>query len=120
MEPRMVVADRRVKADRGCIAFERGPLVYCAEGPDNAGADLFRLTVAPQRPQAAPGSISVKGTGYDYTALRVKAQSYTQQKDGTFAIAPLDLTLIPYYVWNHRGPAQMKVWFRADPFAEGE
>jgi len=126
MEPRMVVADRRVKDDRGSIAFERGPLVYCAESPvagdgqGQAPTDLFHLTVAPQQPVAAPGSISVKGTDYSYTALSVKAQTYTQRKDGTFAVAPCDLTLIPYYVWNHRGPAQMKVWFKTDPFAEGE
>lgn len=33
MEPRMVKANDNVKADRNLVAFERGPLVYCAEGP---------------------------------------------------------------------------------------
>ena len=31
MEPRTVKADNRVEADRGRIAVERGPIVYCAE-----------------------------------------------------------------------------------------
>src|SRR5574344_2189472 len=35
MEPRVVVANRQVREDRGKIAIERGPLVYCAEWVDN-------------------------------------------------------------------------------------
>jgi len=35
MEPRTVKAHPEVEADRGRIAIERGPLVYCAEWPDN-------------------------------------------------------------------------------------
>lgn len=33
MEPRIVKANDKVAADYGLIAIERGPLVYCAEGP---------------------------------------------------------------------------------------
>ena len=33
MEPRLVKAKDKVAADRGLVAIERGPLVYCAEGP---------------------------------------------------------------------------------------
>lgn len=35
MEPRTVKANNKVEADRGRIAVERGPIVYCAEWPDN-------------------------------------------------------------------------------------
>ena len=34
---RRVVANERVEEDRGKVALERGPLVYCAEGIDNEG-----------------------------------------------------------------------------------
>ena len=34
VEVRRVVADSRVKEDRGRVAIERGPMVYCAEWPD--------------------------------------------------------------------------------------
>lgn len=39
MEPRIVKANDKVAADREMIAVERGPLVYCAEGPvlNNSG-----------------------------------------------------------------------------------
>ena len=35
MEPRTVRANNNVEADRGMVAIERGPIVYCAEWPDN-------------------------------------------------------------------------------------
>ncbi len=35
MEPRLVKANDKVEADRGRVAVERGPIVYCAEWPDN-------------------------------------------------------------------------------------
>ena len=34
MTPRLVRADERVDAVRGCVAVERGPLVYCVEQAD--------------------------------------------------------------------------------------
>ena len=40
MAPRRVLADDRVEDDRGRVALERGPLVYCAEGADNGGSVL--------------------------------------------------------------------------------
>jgi len=35
MEARIVTANRNVAADRGRVAVERGPVVYCAEWPEN-------------------------------------------------------------------------------------
>lgn len=35
MLPRLVKANEKVAADRGRVAVERGPVVYCAEWPDN-------------------------------------------------------------------------------------
>ena len=40
MAPRMVTANNRVADDRGKVSVERGPLVYCAEWPDNTGFSL--------------------------------------------------------------------------------
>lgn len=42
MEPRTVKANNKVEADRGRIAVERGPIVYCAEFPDN-NFDIFSV-----------------------------------------------------------------------------
>ena len=35
LEPRVITANEKVEADKGRISFERGPIVYCAEWPDN-------------------------------------------------------------------------------------
>ena len=35
MQPRVVKANEKVVADRGRVAVERGPIVYCAEWADN-------------------------------------------------------------------------------------
>jgi len=37
MQVRLVVANPRVEADRGRVAIQRGPIVYCVEGVDSAG-----------------------------------------------------------------------------------
>ena len=38
MEARTVRANNKVEADRGMVSIERGPIVYCAEHPDNSFA----------------------------------------------------------------------------------
>ena len=43
MEARTVRANNKVEADRGCISIERGPIVYCAEWPDNQGFDILSI-----------------------------------------------------------------------------
>ena len=40
MEARTVRANNKVEADRGMVSIERGPLVYCAEHPDNNFRDI--------------------------------------------------------------------------------
>jgi len=49
MEPRWVRPDPRVDAVRGCVAVERGPVVYCAESPGD-GTVLTEVVVDPSRP----------------------------------------------------------------------
>ncbi len=89
MEPRFVRAHEAVEADRGRLAVECGPLVYCAEWPDNA-QDVLQAAVS------AGDALSEEFRSDLLGGLRVI-------RDG-------DLTLIPYYAWNHRGPGKMEVW----------
>ena len=37
MPARRVAANEAVQADRGRVALQRGPIVYCLESPDNPG-----------------------------------------------------------------------------------
>ena len=37
MKIRKIYANLKVREDAGCVAFLRGPMVYCFEGVDNPG-----------------------------------------------------------------------------------
>ena len=91
MPVRFVEADDRVEADRGKVALERGPLVYCLEQADNGGDVRQRILTAPAEWQPEPrpdllGGITVLTNG--------------------------ELTAVPYFAWGHRGAGSMAVWLR--------
>ena len=77
MRPRVVVASGEVDAIRGCVAFERGPLVYCLEGRDlDKRGDLHGVSVVGgTAPVDAPG---LDIAGQDVVALRVRAVVRTE------------------------------------------
>ncbi len=119
MEPRTVKANENVVADKGRISVERGPLVYCAEFPDNEGFDIRSILVNQQpRFSVQDKNIDVKtntkDASYGVKALVTKAQTLSFEKNGTLETKDVDLTLIPYYAWNHRGPGNMMVWLPQD------
>jgi DUF1680 family protein len=88
-----VVANKQVRDDRNKVAFECGPIVYCAEEIDNK--------------QISDMSISNK--------IEVNAEERTVLSDKITAIKGKvqgeEFTLIPYYSWSNRGVGKMKVWF---------
>ena len=106
MEPRVVKAHHKVEADRGLVAVERGPLVYCAEWPDN-DFDLTNMLV-----NRTPAFETVERPDllYGLTEIRTDAQVLGYDPSGRLTVSDVELTLIPYYAWAHRGPGNMKVW----------
>lgn len=112
MTPRAVAADNKVVADRGRIAFERGPLVYCAEWPDN-NFDIQHVLVSPKMTFAANKVDKVNGV----VELTGNAQLLARSESGKYKMEDVNLTLIPYYSWAHRGQGQMAVWLPSSPSA---
>lgn len=115
MPVRTVVANHRVSDDRGRIAVERGPLVYCAEWADNAGINPHHLLLARQPQfdvQAAYSIQNTEGNGnsFNVTAIKANAQEANVDADGRLVSKDVKVTLIPYYAWNHRGAGKMDVW----------
>ena len=88
-----IVAHERVVEDRGKVALQRGPIVYCVEGRD-ADVPLSRVVPAKgelrvaREPDLLGGIVTVGGRGF-------KA--------------------IPYHAWANRGPGPMRVWLRGSP-----
>ncbi|MEN6310209.1 MAG: beta-L-arabinofuranosidase domain-containing protein, partial [Acidobacteriota bacterium] len=105
MPVRRVVANDKVEADRGRVAIERGPLVYCAEWPDNDGrvANFFlrdgAALTAEARTDLLNGIVVVKGEAEAVSA-----------KGGRTVVEKKPITLIPYYAWANRGRGEMEVW----------
>jgi len=107
MPVRRIVANEQVKDDAGRVALQRGPIVYAAEWPDNAGGRVRNLVLpdanpltAEFRPAMLNGVIVVKG--------RVRALS--QDGGGRVSAREQELIAIPYATWANRGPGEMIVW----------
>ncbi len=111
MEPRLVAALEAVEADRGRVAVERGPIVYCAEWPDN-DFDLGGLLLN-QSPEFEVRTMQLPvndSLSVGLTTLQTVAQLLNFDKQGRLTTRDVSLRLIPYYAWNHRGPGRMMVW----------
>jgi DUF1680 family protein len=121
MTTHLLKANPAVTEDRGRVAFQRGPVVYCMERLDQDNHehdfDLTSYTVQLNGSTSShfdaslldgvivlshPGSVSnlPAETGLYYPA----AEAANPQ------VMPTTLRLIPYYAWSNRAPAAMQVW----------
>ena len=98
MPVRYSVADERVEADRGRTCITRGPLVFCAEEPDNKEqVSSYVVDKIGQQGEVAPFT---DGNMKGIPTITIDASN-----------SPLKL--IPYYSWNNRGDGTaMNVWFK--------
>ena len=114
LKPRRIYADSRIRQDAGCVAFARGPLVYCLEGCDNpeplwnlqADPDA-EITVTDYDPSCLKGIRKLLIPGYRRTDPA--GPLYTGRRP---AREPQLLTAIPYYAWANREARDMRVWVR--------
>ena len=111
MPIRRVIANEKVEADLGRVALERGPLVYCAEWPDNDG-QIFNLVLDDSQALQARHQADLLG---GVTVIQGKATGLSYASDGkTLIRRQRNLTMIPYYAWAHRGQGEMAVWLARD------
>jgi DUF1680 family protein len=110
MSVRRVFAHDGVRENRGLVALERGPLVYCAEWPDNGGHALDVVI-----PDDMPVTSEWRGDLLGGTqVVRGAARALTRGADGS-ATAPHDLVAVPYHRWSNRGMGEMAVWLARSP-----
>jgi DUF1680 family protein len=140
MPVRRVMANDAVKDDAGKVALTRGPIVYCAEWPDNGGRVLDLalpddVTLATAwRPDLLSGVVMLKGRAVirekepgsgspdrvSGAATPSSGKTVANHTPAGYAVgnsspqeasdSRRDLVLIPYYAWAHRGPGEMTVW----------
>jgi DUF1680 family protein len=100
----------RVDAVRGCVAVERGPLVYCLESADlPPGVALEELRWDPRRePAEVPRpDLADAVVGIAVPVVRGLAAGGPAAADGE---AGLTAGAVPYFAWANRGAGAMRVW----------
>ncbi|GLY79999.1 glycoside hydrolase family 127 protein [Actinoallomurus iriomotensis] len=117
LAPRLVSADPRVDAVRGCVAIERGPLVYCLEQADHPGGGLDDVVIeaggpltAKERPDLLGGVVTVVGTGYRRSLPEPGWWPYVPAGSPQAPGTPLELVAVPYFAWANRTVGSMRVW----------
>ena len=121
MPAQAVWAHPAVRQMQGRVAIQRGPIVYCVESADNTVENLDRIMLDPAqiadftveyRPELLGGVNVLRGpaamidqAGWDDATLYRYQQPPTTQ--------PIEVTAVPYCVWDNREPGEMRVWFRA-------
>ena len=111
MPVRKVYANPKVRANVGCVALMRGPIVYCFEGIDN-GEDIQALRI-PSKMNAQTytckegvlnGMVCLKVNGI---RIHTGEELYSEERPWKEEVV---MTAIPYYAWANRGESQMRVW----------
>jgi len=107
MDVRRVKANPKIKEDQGRVALQRGPLMYCAEWPDNFGrvANIVLPQQSTFTTEFKPDLLNGV-TVLHSEAIGVKVD--TVANSVTSARQPF--TAIPYYAWAHRGRGEMMIW----------
>ncbi len=112
MPVRRVRARVEAREDQDTIALERGPIVYCAEWPDNDGHAL-NLVI----PDSAVFNAEWRGgllNGINAISGQVEALT-GGDAGGSVATHPQKLVAIPYHAWANRGMGEMAVWLPRNP-----
>ncbi len=109
MPIRRIIAHENVKDDRGKAALQRGPIVYCAEWPDQPEGRVLNLLLD----DSTALRTEYRSNLFDgIQVIRGKAAAFEyvgENRDNTKSKIQ-DFTAIPYYAWAHRGKGQMAVW----------
>lgn len=107
MPVRRIVANEAVRADRGKVALQRGPLVYCLEGHDNE-EQVLSLVIDDDAKLKTKHRADLLG---GVTVVTGKARAAKRTLEGDVVLtSKRSFTAIPYYAWAHRGPSPMTVW----------
>ena len=107
MPVRRVVANKSVQADVGRVALQRGPIVFCAEWPDNPGGKVRNLLLPDDQPLTAQFEPMLLNGVETITG---QAFSVNRDTDGRLVKTEQAFKAIPYFAWANRGKGEMEVW----------
>jgi DUF1680 family protein len=122
VSPRLTAPNPRIDAVRGCLALERGPVVFCLEDHDlPSGVELADVAVDPAAGPVDSGPISQLGDlpGVALTGVVRDLDGWrnTEYRDlrelPATPTAPASLLAVPYFAWANRERGGMRVWIPA-------
>lgn len=115
MTTRVVAADPRIEAVQGCVALERGPLVYAVEQVDQE-ANVDDLHLLPETSVAESHDPALLG---GVTVLKARGRAGSGHREDVWPFEPdsadavgeeVEVTAVPYYAWANREIGAMRVW----------
>ena len=104
MEVKKVKTHEAVETNRGYVAFEYGPVVYCLEEADNGNIDHIMIN------QQSEGVAEFRPDAFGGVAVLHLDANVISVNGGDVSSAAGKVMAIPYYTWNHRGKGSMAVW----------
>jgi len=110
MPVRRVRSHEEVVENRGKVALQRGPVVYCVEAVDNDGQ--VRNLVLPDDAALEAKHADLLG---GVTIITGPAKVLSKETDGTATEGRHTLTAVPYHLWAHRAGGEMAVWLPTCP-----
>jgi DUF1680 family protein len=121
MTTRQLKANPAVNEDRGRVAFQRGPIVFCMEHLDQPDAHatsnlvgysvrLGGSTSARFEPALLDGVMVLEHPGSITRSQTTTGLYYPASDPEKQRVAPTTVRLIPYYAWANRASASMQVW----------
>jgi uncharacterized protein len=107
MTVRKIASNSKVENNIGRVALQRGPLVYCAEWPDNNR--LVSNIVIPENTSFTTEVRNDLLNGVTVLKAQVPAIKVDQEKNNV-STTNQPFVAIPYYAWAHRGKGEMMIW----------
>jgi uncharacterized protein len=108
MPVRLVTANEKVAADKDRVAVQRGPVVFCAEWPDNKDKKVMNLLFDQTSGFTTEYKKDLLG---GIMQIKTEAGATFEPKEGNMLVKKQGVVLIPYYAWANRGRGEMNVWF---------
>ena len=117
MGTRIVEANPLVEENRGQVAVQRGPIVYCAESPDLGDIDIDDIAI-PVDAKFTPVEVVIDGSRMMALEGEVVVRDEATWKGQLYREVSRKnerrtIRLIPYYAWGNRGKSEMTVWMPA-------
>jgi len=121
MPIRVVYSNPDVRENRGCVAIQRGPVIYCLESIDHSNISVFDVVLpvdssgaahglkAKFEPDLLGGIVTISGSALTYDPPSTDESLYSFESFDKY-LKPVSIQAISYFSWANRGSSDMTVW----------